>query len=53
MLITKNRKALFDNEIIDKYIAGIILHGFEVKAIKEGKANFEGSYIQIIEDKPS
>ena len=52
MLITKNRKALFDNVIIDKYIAGIILHGFEVKAIKEGKANFEGSYIQIIEDKP-
>jgi len=52
MLISKNRKALFDHEIIEKYIAGIVLKGFEVKAIKENKASFEGSYIQIIDNEP-
>jgi SsrA-binding protein len=52
MLISKNRKALFDHELLEQFTAGIILKGFEVKAIKENKATFEGSYIQIIEGEP-
>jgi SsrA-binding protein len=52
MLISKNRKALFDHEIVEKYTAGVVLKGFEVKAVKEGKASFEGSYIQIIANEP-
>jgi SsrA-binding protein len=52
MLISKNRKALFDHEVLEKFTAGIILKGFEVKAIKENKASFEGSYVQIIEGEP-
>ena len=28
------------------------MHGYEVKAIREGKVNFEGSYVQIVGDKP-
>lgn len=52
MLISKNRKALFDHEMLEKFTAGIILKGFEVKAIKENKATFEGSYIQLIEGEP-
>lgn len=47
MLLVKNRKALFDNELLEKYIAGIVLHGYEVKAIREGNASFEGSYITL------
>lgn len=49
MLISKNRKALFDHELLEKFTAGIVLKGFEVKAVKENKATFDGSYIQIIE----
>ena len=45
MLLAKNRKALFNYEIIEKYLAGVVLKGYEVKAIREGKVNFEGSYI--------
>ena len=47
MLIAKNRKALFKHEIIDKYLAGIELKGYEVKAIKEKNVSFEGAYVEI------
>lgn len=50
MLISKNRKALFNYEVVKKYIAGIVLHGYEVKSIKEGNVSFEGSYIKYIND---
>jgi SsrA-binding protein len=51
-LLIKNRKALFNYEIIEKYVAGIVLRGYEAKALKEGKVSFEGSYIDIKDKKP-
>lgn len=45
-----NRRALFDYEILEKYEAGIELHGFEVKAIKTGHINLAGSYVIIKEN---
>ena len=45
----KNRKALRNYTFVTKFIAGIKLHGYEVKAIREGKANLEGSYV-LVED---
>lgn len=50
MLLAKNRRALYDYEIIEKYLAGIDLRGFEVKAVRERKVNFEGSYVQVVGD---
>lgn len=44
-VIAKNRKAFHNFTVIETYIAGIVLKGYEVKAIREGKASFEGSYI--------
>jgi SsrA-binding protein len=35
----RNRKASFEYEFIDKYIAGIILTGTEIKSIRLGKVN--------------
>lgn len=52
MLLVKNKKATWDSEILDKFVAGIKLHGYEVKAIKEGKANFEGAFVQIMQGAP-
>src|SRR5436305_5709693 len=40
----KNRSAYFEYYIDDKYVAGIILTGTEVKSLREGKANFNDSY---------
>lgn len=47
-LLSKNRKALFEHRLVEKFTAGIVLKGHEVKAVREGKASFEGSYVQII-----
>lgn len=45
--LVKNQKALFNYEILDKFNAGIELLGFEVKSIRAGRGNLEGSYIVI------
>jgi len=45
--LVKNQKVFFNYEITDKYNAGVELLGFEVKSIKDGKGNMEGSYIII------
>lgn len=42
-----NKKANFNYQILEKYEGGIELLGSEVKAIKIGKASFEGSFIII------
>jgi len=45
--ISVNRKASFEYEFIEKYEAGIILKGSEVKSIRESKANIKESYIRL------
>lgn len=45
--LTKNKKAYFNYEILDKLEAGIELLGLEVKSIKGGRGSLEGSYITI------
>lgn len=45
--VIKNKKAYFDYEILEKIEAGIKLHGYEVKAIKEGKGNLTGTFVKI------
>ncbi len=45
----KNRKARFEYEILDKYVAGIVLAGTEIKAIREGKASIAESFCEFNE----
>jgi len=40
----KNRQAYFEYFIDDKFTAGIMLTGTEVKSLREGKASFNDSY---------
>ena len=40
----KNKQAYFEYFIDDKYVAGIVLTGTEVKSLREGKASFNDSY---------
>ena len=40
-----NKKAHYDYEIIEKYEAGLVLTGQEVKSIKTGHINLAGSYV--------
>ena len=47
MSITVNKKALHDYFIEDRYEAGIVLEGWEVKAIRAGRMNIKESYVVI------
>ena len=47
-IIATNRKARHEYHILDKYEGGIVLHGSEVKAIREGKANIKEAYVRFI-----
>ena len=40
----KNRRASFDYSLFEKYTAGIVLVGTEIKAIREGKASLVDSF---------
>ena len=44
---SKNKKAFHDYEILEKFEAGIVLYGDEVKSIKSGLVNLKGSFIDI------
>ena len=49
MSIIQNKKAFHDYFIEDRYEAGIVLEGWEVKAIRAGRANLKESYVTIKE----
>ena len=45
-LVSKNKKAYFDYEILEDWEAGLVLSGDEIKAIRAGRINITGSYIK-------
>lgn len=45
--ITINKRANFDYEIKEKYEAGLVLLGHEVKSVKTGHINLKGSYVTV------
>jgi SsrA-binding protein len=47
MSIIDNRKAFHDYFIEDQYEAGLMLEGWEVKAIRAGRANIKEAYVII------
>jgi SsrA-binding protein len=48
MSIVDNKKAFFDYFIEDRYEAGLELQGWEVKAIRSGRAHIKEAYVRII-----
>ena len=46
--IASNKKAFHDYFIEDTYETGIVLHGTEVKSLRQGKCSIKEAYIQII-----
>lgn len=49
MSIVENKKAFFDYFVEDRYEAGLVLEGWEVKAIRAGRAHIKESYIVVRE----
>lgn len=48
--IAENKKAYFQYHVIDRWEAGIVLIGDEVKAIRHGNVNFKDSYVVFEKD---
>jgi SsrA-binding protein len=49
-IIIKNKKASFDYEFIETFVAGIVLTGTEIKSIRLGKASLVDSYCVVIQN---
>ncbi|MEP7154276.1 MAG: SsrA-binding protein SmpB [Betaproteobacteria bacterium] len=47
MSIVDNKKAFFDYFIEDRFEAGIVLEGWEVKAIRAGRAQIKEGYVVL------
>lgn len=45
----KNKKARFEYELLDKYSAGIVLTGTEIKSIRDGKASITEAFCEFNE----
>ena len=40
----RNKRATFDNEILEEYLAGVVLVGTEIKSLRLGKASMVDTY---------
>lgn len=49
-VLIKNKRATFDYEIIERFIAGVQLFGTEIKSIRDGKAALTDTYCTFIND---
>jgi len=47
MSIVDNKKAFFDYFVEERYEAGIVLQGWEVKSIRAGKAQIKEAYVIV------
>lgn len=46
-VFAENKKAYFNYQILEKFEAGLVLIGQEVKSIKSGRINLAGSYVVL------
>ena len=46
-VIAKNRRASFDYHLLDKYEAGLVLTGTEIKSIRAHQVSLQRSYVQL------
>ncbi|HKW57048.1 MAG TPA: SsrA-binding protein SmpB [Candidatus Acidoferrum sp.] len=49
-IVAQNRAASYNYHLLERLEAGLVLHGTEVKALREGKANIRDAYVDF---KPS
>ena len=49
---SENKKGLFEYEVTERFEAGVVLFGQEVKSIKTGHINLAGSYVAMRGEEP-
>jgi SsrA-binding protein len=43
-IVTTNRRARHEYHILESFECGLVLHGYEVKSIREGRVNIQDAY---------
>lgn len=51
-IITTNKKAYFQFDVLETFVAGIKLEGREIKSIRNSPPHFSGSYVSILNGIP-
>ncbi len=46
-IVAQNRAASYNFHLLERFEAGLVLHGTEVKALREGKANIRDAYVDF------
>ena len=46
-IITKNKKAFFEFHIFEKFEAGIVLTGTEIKSVRKNAVNLKDSFVRV------
>lgn len=46
-IVIKNRRASFDYEVAETYVAGIVLTGTEIKSLRQGKASLVDCFCYV------
>jgi SsrA-binding protein len=49
-ILAINKRASFDYDVLDKYEAGLVLFGHEVKSVRAGNVNLKAAYITLRSD---
>jgi SsrA-binding protein len=46
-IVAQNRAASYNYHLLERFEAGLVLHGTEVKALREGKANIRDAFVDF------
>lgn len=46
-VVAKNKRASFDYELLEKYEAGLVLQGTEIKSIRAHQVSLQRAYVQV------
>jgi len=46
-IVAQNRAASYNYHLLERYEAGLVLHGTEVKALRQGKANIRDAFVDF------
>src|SRR3990170_4288480 len=49
-IVSTNRRARHEYHILESFECGLVLHGYEVKSIREGRINIQDAYGTVRED---
>jgi SsrA-binding protein len=47
-IIQQNKKAYFDYEVLEEFVAGLVLTGPEIKSVRAGHVQLKGAYVSVM-----